>query len=96
MSDPVLPAPDLEPLPDAPANSAYLGVIACSDGAHVRLRLNYDVTGLHADRQKLLLHLVGRAVKEIGKAVEGMDYFTVQKALREMPQGGIRSGPPDT
>lgn len=64
--------PEVEPLPVAPPNLAALAAGAFVDGVHVRLKLNWDVTHLPEDKQKLLLHLISNAVKEFEKAVRDM------------------------
>ncbi len=69
------------PLPSVPPNLAGLAAGSFVDGVHVRLKLNYDVTELSEDKQKLLLHIVTGALEELTKAVKGMDRIAAASRL---------------
>ncbi len=80
MTDRITPT-ELTPLPEVPSNLAALAAGPFVDGVHVRLKINYDVTHLSEDQQKLLLHMVTGALEECKKAVESMDRITVAARL---------------
>ena len=75
---------ELPPLKEAPPNLAALAAGPFVDGVHVRLKLNFDVTHLSEDRQKLLLHMVSQGVKEFEKSIQEMDRITVAARLGKL------------
>jgi hypothetical protein len=74
-------APELPPLP---ANSAVLAVRPGPDRVHTILRLQFDVTHLSDDRQKLLLHLLSQGLTQFEKSVKEMDRITVAARLAKL------------
>jgi len=73
--------PEIEPLREAPPNLAALAAGPFVDGVHVRLKLNFDVTHLTEDRQKLLLFLTTNCVKEFERALKGMNSIEIASKL---------------
>ena len=74
-------APEIKPLPPAPPNLAALAAGPFFDGVHVRMKLNFDVTHLSEDKQKLLLHMATSALIELEKVVNKMDRIIVAAKL---------------
>ncbi len=83
MTDRLPPLAQTEPAPltVAPPNLSALAAGSFVDGVHVRLKLNFDVTHLSEDKQKLLLHMVSQGVKEFEKSIQEMDRITVSARL---------------
>lgn len=76
--------PEVEPLPEVPPNLSALAAGPFADGVHVRLKLNWDVTHLSEDKQKLLLHLISNAVKEFEKVVKDMNRIEAASKLGKL------------
>jgi len=78
-------APEIEPLPPMPKNSCILTVRPGPDKVHTLLRAVFDVTELGSDQQKLMTFMIGQAIEQIAKAVNGMNRIEAAKqlALRE-------------
>lgn len=83
---------DVVQLPTAPPNLAGLAAGPFADGVHVRLKLNYDVTNLSEDKQKLLLHMVTGALEEFRNAVNVMDRITAAARLARFERAKSMKG----
>jgi len=77
-------APEIEPLPPLPPNSAVLAVRPAPDRAHTFIRLTYDVTHLSEDAQKLLLFMLTQGLTEFEKAIKSMNRIEVASKLGKM------------
>lgn len=71
-------------LPEAPPNIAALAAGPFADGVHVRMKLNFDVTHLNSDSQKLLLHYVSQAAKKLEEQVKHMGNIEVASKLANL------------
>lgn len=83
MSD-RLPVEDPKPLPPSPPNLAALAAGAFAEGIRVRLKLNYDVSEMSEDGQKLLLHWVTDATKQFQKLIKKMNRIEVASKLGKL------------
>ena len=68
----------------APPNLSALAAGPFVDGVHVRLKLNFDVTHLSEDSQKLLLHYVSQAAKKLEEQVKHMGRIEVASKLANL------------
>lgn len=69
MIDTVQEIEPLPPIPPPPENSAVLVVRSGPDRVHTIMRLQYDVTHLSEDKQKLLLFKLTQALTELEKHI---------------------------
>jgi len=76
-------APEIEPLPSLPPNSAAIAAIPAQDGVHSIMRIMYDCTHLSEDGQKLLLYMLTNALTELEKAVKAMNRIEVAAKLAQ-------------
>ncbi len=81
MSDPANPPTELKPLPDPPTNFARLAALPGRDRVRVQLRINFDVTHLSEDGQKLLLHYMMQALLEFEGKIKRMNKIEVASKL---------------
>jgi hypothetical protein len=94
MSDPADPVPpntdaieakqEYPDIPPAPPNSAQLMARPAPDRVHIRLRVDYDVTHLREDGQKLLLHYVLQGLKEFEQEIKRMGPIEVASKLANL------------
>lgn len=80
------PAPPAPPLPLVPIGD-FARIVCVHDperGPRTLLRLQHDVTDLAKVRQKLLLHLLGRAVGECERAVLDMSLSNIRLDLAKL------------
>jgi hypothetical protein len=94
MSDPADPVPpntdaieakqEDPDIPPAPPNSAQLMARPAPDRVHIRLRVDYDVTHLREDGQKLLLHYVLQGLKEFEQEIKRMGPIEVASKLANL------------
>jgi hypothetical protein len=96
MSDTLQPAPDLEPLPPLPPNACVLAVRPGPDKAHTLLRLNFNVTHLSDDAQKLLCFALAEALGKLEEGIKAMNRIEVAAKLaqRERIQNAKGNGTP--
>lgn len=77
-------APEIEPLPPLPQNSAVLTARPAQDRVHTFIRLTYDCTHLSDDQKKLLLFMLTNALTELEQGVKKMDRITVASRLAKL------------
>ena len=92
MPDTVNPPETLPPIPPLPANSAVLAVRAGEDRVHTFMRLNYDVTHLSEDSQKLLLFMLTQALTELEKGVKSMSRIEAASKLATLERAKAVKG----
>ena len=78
------------PLSEAPPNLAALAAGPFVDGVHVRLKLNWDVTHLNEDKQKLLLHWLTGALKRFEQEVRGMNRIEAASKLGKLERSKMK------
>lgn len=86
------PSPEVAPLPAAPPNLAALAAGPFADGVHVRLKLNWDVTHLNEDKQKLLLHLITNGLKQFEQVVNKMGRIEAAAKLGNLERAKAAKG----
>lgn len=86
-----LPETELSPLSQAPPNLAALAAGPFVDGVHVRLKLNFDVTHLDENQQKLLLFMVTNATKQMENHIKGMNKIEVASKLGRLERAKGKS-----
>lgn len=79
-----------ETLPELKVRPDFAALVAAPgpDGVHIQLRINCDVTPLSEPRQKLLLHLVTRALSEATRQVKALPKLDVLATLGKLERAG--------
>ncbi|MES2367097.1 MAG: hypothetical protein V4563_14570 [Pseudomonadota bacterium] len=94
MEDRTQPNPDYidapPPLPPSPPNLAALAAGSFAEGIRIRLKLNYDVTDMSEDGQKLLLHWITQATKQFQEQIEHMHKIEVSSKLGKLERAKER------
>jgi hypothetical protein len=92
MSDPAEPLTQPEPI-KVPPNFARLAKLrGLPDKAHVRLQIDFDVTHLREDGQKLLLHWFMSGLVDFDNAIKAMNPIEVSSKLAKLERGKATKG----